>query len=106
MRRSKSKGQLAAKWVNQRQAAAIKGFAAGSVFDPAGYQNANDESCEGDNNSPRSVPYNRDRSRTPIILRLADNSNSLRRMQSFEEEGENKEGNQQCTRKKTAGRET
>ena len=38
-----------------------QGFPAGSVFDPARYQNANGESCGGDFNSQRSGLFDRDR---------------------------------------------
>ena len=55
---SRQMGQPAPGGRNQR-------FPAGSVFDPARYQNANGESGGGDFNSPRSGPYNRDGSRSP-----------------------------------------
>ena len=69
-----------------------QGFPAGSVFDPARYQNAIGESGGGNLNSPRNGPYNRDSSRTT-------RKHQQPRMESFEGEWKKKEVNQETKRR-------
>ena len=95
MRRSKSKGQPATKWVNQRQEAAIKCFQAGSVFDLLGVRMQMVKAAES------ICTFEMDLA----PQRLADNSNSLRRMGSFEGGKENKEGNQESKRRNSQGKD-
>ena len=102
MRRSKCKEQQAAKRVNQRQVAAIKGFRQVLFLILLGTRVHMVKAAE-------AISIHREVDRTTAadlashLIRLADNSNSCRRMESFEGEWEKKEGNQKFKRGKQPG---
>ena len=66
MRRSKSKGQPAAKWVNQRQEAAIKVSQLVLFLILLGIRMQMVKAAEAISIHRESGPYNRDRSRSPV----------------------------------------
>ena len=105
MRRSKSKGQPSAIWVNQRQEAAIKGFRLVLFLILIGVRTQMVKAAEAIS-IHREANHTTEIGLVPQLIRLADNSNRFMMMEAFEGKMGKKEGNQKLKRRNSQEKET